>query len=63
MTTTGKHIRFTWLKVQYLPDFDIAFALQVNDDLSHDNFSLKKYFNTIRKVVLNHSYPTFGKSE
>lgn len=39
--------------VQYLPDYDIAFALQVNDDSSHDDFSLKKYFNTIKKVVLN----------
>ncbi len=49
--------------VQYLPDYNIALALQVNDDSSHDNFSLKKYFNTIKKVVLNHSYPTSGKRE
>ena len=43
--------------VQYLPDYNISLALQVNDDSSHENFSLKKYFNTIKKVVLNHSYP------
>lgn len=49
--------------VQYLPDYNIALALQVNDDSSHDNFSLKKYFNTIKKVVLNHNYPTSGKNE
>jgi D-alanyl-D-alanine carboxypeptidase len=47
--------------VQYLPGYNIAFALQVNDDSSHDNFSLKKYFNTIKKVVLNHNYPTSEK--
>jgi D-alanyl-D-alanine carboxypeptidase len=46
--------------VQYLPDFNIALALQVNDDSSHDNFSLKKYFNTIKKVVLNHNHPVSG---
>lgn len=46
--------------VQYLPDYNIAFALQVNDDSSHDNFSLKRYFNTIRKVVLDHNYHTSG---
>lgn len=49
--------------VQYLPGYNIAFAFQVNDDSSHDNFSLKKYFNTIKKVVLNHSYPTSVKRE
>ena len=49
--------------LQYLPDYDIALALQVNDDSSHDNFSLKKYFNTIKKVVLNHDYPASGKRE
>jgi D-alanyl-D-alanine carboxypeptidase len=49
--------------VQYLPDYDIALALQVNDDSSHENFSLKKYFNTIKKVVLNHDYPASGKRE
>lgn len=49
--------------VQYLPDYDIALALQVNDDSSHDNFSLKEYFNTIKKVVLSHNYPTSEKSE
>lgn len=42
--------------VQYLPDCNIAFALQVNDDSSHENFSLKKYFNTIKKVVLDHDF-------
>lgn len=47
--------------VQYLPDYNIALALQVNDDSSHENFSLKKYFNTIRKVVLNNNEPTSGK--
>jgi D-alanyl-D-alanine carboxypeptidase len=49
--------------VQYLPDYNIALALQVNDDSSHDNFSLKEYFNTIKQVVLNHNYPTSGKPE
>jgi D-alanyl-D-alanine carboxypeptidase len=49
--------------VQYLPDFNIAIALQVNDDSSHDNFSLKEYFNTIKKVVLNQYYPTFEKQD
>lgn len=49
--------------VQYLPDYNIAFALQVNDDSSHDNFSLKKYFNTIRKVVLDHNFPASVKYE
>lgn len=49
--------------VQYLPEYNIALALQVNDDSSHENFSLKKYFNTIKKVVLNHNYPTSVKHE
>ncbi len=49
--------------VQYLPNYNIALALQVNDDSSHDNFSLKEYFNTIKRIVLNHSYPTSGESE
>ncbi len=49
--------------VQYLPEFKIALALQVNDDSSHDKFSLKEYFNTIKKVVLDHNYPTSGKSK
>jgi D-alanyl-D-alanine carboxypeptidase len=49
--------------VQYLPGYNIALALQVNDDSSHDNFSLKEYFNTIKQVVLNHNYPTSGKPE
>ena len=40
--------------VQYLPGYNIAIAFQVNDDSSHDNFSLKAYFNTIRKVVSDH---------
>jgi len=47
--------------VQYLPDYNISLALQVNDDSSHENFSLKKYFNIIRKVVLDRSYPTSVK--
>ncbi len=49
--------------VQYLPDYKIALAFQVNDDSSHDNFWLKEYFNTIKKVVLNHNYPVSGKPE
>ena len=32
-----------------------AIAFQVYDDSSHDNFSLKAYFNTIRKVVSDHN--------
>lgn len=49
--------------LQYLPDYQIALALQVNDDSSHDNFSLKEYFNTIKQVVLNHNSPTSGSKE
>ena len=49
--------------LQYLPGHNIALALQVNDDSSHENFSLKEYFNTIKQVVLNHNYPTSGKPE
>ncbi len=48
--------------VQYLPDNRIALALQVNDDSSHDNFSLKEYFNTIKKVVMSHSLPAAGNA-
>lgn len=40
--------------VQYLPAYSIALALQVNDDSSHEDFSLKEYFNTVKKVVLDH---------
>jgi len=47
--------------VQYLPDYNFALALQVNEDSSHNNFSLKKYFNTIKKVVLINNEPTSGK--
>jgi len=47
--------------LQYLPDYKIAIAMQVNDDSSHVNFSLKEYFNTIKKVVLNHNESTFRK--
>ncbi len=49
--------------VQYLPEYNITLALQVNDDSSHDNFSLKEYFNTIKQVVLNHNFATSGKRE
>ncbi len=49
--------------LQYLPDYDIALALQVNDDSSHENFSLKEYFNTVKKLVLNHSLPVNVKGE
>lgn len=49
--------------LQYLPGYNIALALQVNDDSSHDNFSLKEYFNTIKQVVLNHNSPSSGKGE
>lgn len=48
---------------QYLPDYKISLAMQVNDDSSHDNFSLKEYFNTIKQVVLDHSDPASGKIE
>lgn len=44
--------------LQYLPDYKIALALQVNNDSSHNNFSLKEYFNTIKKVVINLQYPS-----
>ena len=46
--------------VQYLPDYKIALALQVNDDSSHDDFSLKEYFNTIKKTVLSYIHTTSG---
>lgn len=49
--------------LQYLPGYNIALALQVNDDTSHDNFSLKEYFNTIKQVVLNHNSTTSGSKE
>jgi len=47
--------------VQYVPGYNIALAFQVNDDSSHDNFSLKDYFNTIKKVVLDHNSSTSEK--
>lgn len=43
--------------IQYLPDYRIALAFQVNSDSSHGDFSLKEYFNTIKKAVLNNSLP------
>ena len=49
--------------VQYLPDYKIALAMQVNDDSSHENFSLKEYFNTIKQVVVNHNSTTSGRKE
>lgn len=49
--------------LQYIPEYKIALAMQVNDDSSHSNFSLKEYFNTIKEVVLNHNYPVSGKKE
>lgn len=48
--------------VQYLPDYQIALAFQVNDDSSHGNVSMKGYFNTIKKVVLDHSNPAIRKA-
>lgn len=47
--------------LQYIPEYGIAIAMQVNDDSSHSNFSLKEYFNTIKEIVLNHTYPVSGK--
>lgn len=47
--------------VQYLPEYNIALAFQVNDDSSHSNFSLKEYFNTIKEVVLNHRPEKAGR--
>lgn len=38
--------------MQYIPKYDIAFAIQFNDDSSHENFSMKTFFNTLKKVVL-----------
>jgi D-alanyl-D-alanine carboxypeptidase len=49
--------------LQYIPEYNIALAFQVNDDSSHSSFLLKEYFNTIKKVVLNHNYPVSGKPE
>lgn len=49
--------------LQYIPEYGIAIAMQVNDDSSHSNFSLKEYFNTIKEIVLNHTYPVSGKKE
>jgi D-alanyl-D-alanine carboxypeptidase len=49
--------------LQYLPDHKIALAFQVNSDSSHRDFSLKKYFNTVKEVVLNNSLPVSGTGE
>jgi len=38
--------------IQYIPKYDIAFAFQFNNDSSHDNYSMKNYFNTIKNLVL-----------
>lgn len=38
--------------VQYIPKYDISFAFQFNNDSSHDNFSMKNYFNQIKTTVL-----------
>jgi len=45
--------------VQYLPQWDMAMACQFNEDSSHENRSLKRFFNKLKKVVLDHfsSYP------
>jgi D-alanyl-D-alanine carboxypeptidase len=39
--------------VQYLPQFDIAFACQFNKDNSHDNISMKTFFNSLKNVVID----------
>jgi hypothetical protein len=39
--------------VQYLPQLDIAFACQFNEDSSHENLSMKRFFNTLKKVVVD----------
>jgi len=38
--------------VQYIPKYDIAFAFQFNDDSSHENFSMKSFFNSIKNEVI-----------
>lgn len=41
--------------VQYIPKYNIAFAIQFNDDSSHDNYTMKKFFNTIKSKVIEKS--------
>lgn len=38
--------------LQYLPDYDIAIALQYNTDSFSQNFSMVRFFNAIKKDVL-----------
>lgn len=38
--------------IQYIPNYKIAIALQFNNDASHENFSMKSYFNTIKKAII-----------
>ena len=45
--------------VQYLPKYDISFAFQFNDDSSHENYSMKIFFNELKKIVLE-NYETIG---
>jgi D-alanyl-D-alanine carboxypeptidase len=38
--------------IQYIPKYGIAIALQFNNDASHENFSMKSYFNSIKKAII-----------
>jgi D-alanyl-D-alanine carboxypeptidase len=38
--------------MQYIPKYGIAIAIQFNNDGSHDNFSMKSYFNNIKKAII-----------
>jgi len=39
--------------------YDISFAFQFNDDSSHENYSMKIFFNELKKIVLE-NYETIG---
>ena len=38
--------------MQYIPEYGISIAFQFNSDASHENFSMKLYFNTIKKAII-----------
>lgn len=38
--------------IQYIPSLDIAIAFQFNNDSSHENFSMKSYFNIIKNTLI-----------
>ncbi len=38
--------------IQYIPKYRIAIAIQFNSDASHENFSMKSYFNDIKRTII-----------